>query len=513
MFMNAHMQGKNKMSRWGCRSLMGVCCIALLGCADVQTPEGRSVNIPPPGSPSPRERAINEGPDGITRVPLGKDALIPKAEADDPLPSDIVGPYELRGETVAAALQLILAGYDMPLAFETDQGLERRITVSNLRGTMEDVVNRVCGLGDLYCSYEKGTLVIKDTETFVVALPPLGEGVSFADIATGLEALTGVAPTIDNTTRTMIYTATHRNSKQAADYFKRLRGNTAMVVYETYIWEVQLDSINSAGIRWENLADLGTFNTGISLEGSLSNQVGTPISIGLPTKGPVNFAVSDIVQFISEQGAVKTISQPQLTVLSGSSASLRVAETINYIESLSRTTDDQGDQTVATTAGTVDTGFTLSIASSWDDSTVYGAIDIDLQEFLGFETFDAGSDDTLQLPRTSERTLSTQVRVRPGDSILIAGLVRERDEFSKTGPGMMTPIVPTGRTAATTNTELVFLLRPRVIVYETAEDAEKQRVHTLQGAAITTTATDLPMGSLASDLLNPALSSATGTGE
>jgi hypothetical protein len=37
---------------------------------------------------------------------------------------------------------------------------------------------------------------------------------------------------------------------------------------------------------------------------------------------------------------VKTISQPQITVLSGAKASLRAADTVNYVSSLSRSVDD-----------------------------------------------------------------------------------------------------------------------------------------------------------------------------
>ena len=104
-------------------------------------------------------------------------------------------------------------------------------------------------------------------------------------------------------------------------------------MYETYIWEVQLDTANSSGIRWTELNNIGKFNTGVTIDGGISAQVGTPITIGLPTQENVNLATGDIFRFLSEQGAVKTISQPQLTVLSGSEANLRVAETINYLQS------------------------------------------------------------------------------------------------------------------------------------------------------------------------------------
>ncbi len=74
------------------------------------------------------------------------------------------------------------------------------------------------------------------------------------------------------------------------------------------------------------------------------------------------------------------------------------------------------------------------------------------------------------MPETTERELSTQIRIRPGDSLLIAGLVRESDEYDTEGAGFDSPFIPTSRTALTANTELVFLLKPRVIVYTSDEN-------------------------------------------
>lgn len=494
--------------------MMVILSFLLYACADANVPGGRTASIPAPAIARPNPKAITDAPDSILFVPLGKDVLIPEAVNSDPMPEEYVGPFELRGESLAGALQLILAPFDIPIAFETDEGLNRRITVSNLKGSLQTVIERVCGLADLYCGYEDETLIVKETETFAVSLPPLGEEGAYDEISTGLSALTGVTPTVDNATRTMIFAASQRSSKAALAYFERLRANTALVVFETYIWEVQLTGINSSGIQWSELGSIGAYEVGIGLAGSLSNDVGSPVSIGLPTRGSVSLTTGDIFQFISEQGAVKTISQPQLTVLSGSEATLSILTTENYVESLSRTTDEDGDETVSTTTGSVDSGFTLTIQSSWDESTVYGNISIELEDFLGFEPFNAGSGDTLQLPRTTERSLDTQVRVRPGDSILIAGLVREQDQFDTSGPGFNTPLFPVDRTASTSNTELVFLLRPRVIVYQPAEkiaQAEKEKAQEAVSSILSDEngqpmESDLPIGTLPSEVLNPSVS-------
>ena len=484
-------------------------CLTLLSCTQVDVPGARSLEIPSPVSANSREPAINERPDSVLYLPLGSDVLVPESTSGDPFPNEMVGPFELRSETLAGALQLILAEYEIPLAFETEEGLTRTITVANLRGPLDRVVARVCGLADLYCSYEDGLLVIKETQTFTVTIPPVGTDDGLIDsLSSGIAAITGDSPIVESGTRTIIYKATHRTSQLAERYFQRLRANTALIVFEIYIWEVSLDSDNATGINWEGIENLGKYNLGISIPGGTPAAF-NPISIGLPTTGDAALGADDVLQFISGHGAVKTISQPQITVLAGAEATLRAADTTNYVSSLSRSIDN-GEVTVSTETDSVDTGFTLTIASDWNNATIYGSIDIELQEFQGFQTFDADGT-ALQLPETTERELSTQIRIRPGDSLLIAGLVRESDDYDTSGPGFNSPFIPTSRSSTVSNTELVFLLKPRVIVYTADEgrsdpDRSQSSIFTQTAPGKVYEQDTFPTGALSTDQLNPALS-------
>lgn len=436
----------------------------LLGsCADVDVPSARNLSIPSPAMAAKRQPGVNEKPDSVVYLPLGSDVLVPEMSEGLTLPSTPVGPFELRSETLAGALQLILADYEIPIAFESEEGLTRTVTVSNLRGPLNQVVERVCSLANLYCAFEDGTLVIKQSQTFTVVVPPITDGETdvLATIAKGVEAITGTAPITESTTRSIIYQATSRTAKDVERYFQRLRASTALIVFEVYIWEVELNSTNATGIDWSKIDTFGKFNMGIDIPGGTS--LANAVSIGLPTTGDVEFGGADVFEFISTFGAVKTISQPQITVLSGSQATLRAASTTPYISSLTRSVDE-GQVVVSTETDTVDTGFTMTIDSAWDNATIYGTIKIELQEFLDFTDFPV-QDDELSLPNTTEREMSTQVRIRPGDSLLIGGLVRETDAFSKDGLGFKDPIIPTSRESESTNSELVILLKPRVIVY------------------------------------------------
>ncbi|PZQ47447.1 MAG: type II and III secretion system family protein [Micavibrio aeruginosavorus] len=483
------------------RALALSAVLALNACAWADTPGARNVKIPSPTSARERETAINERPDSVMYLPLGEDVLVPEVMSDDAFPSEMVGPFELRGETLAGALQLILADYDISLAFETQEGLSRRITVANLRGDLGKVVHQVCSLANLYCSYEDGTITVKDRQTFTVTLPPLGsaddQSEYLDDVAEGLSAIIGEDeddPIVDPTTRTIVYAATQRTADVATRYFQRLRANTAMIVFETYIWEVALNSGNTMGVDWFKLAQFGKFNSGISIDGETDPDFLRPVSIGIPTASEdFNGTSGDLIRFLSQFGAVKTISQPQITVLSGSEAELRVADTQNYVSQIA-TTIDEGQATTSVSTDSVDTGFTLTIGSSWDKATVYANVAIELTNVNQIQNFafatqgEDGGSTQIQLPQTSERQLSTQIRVRPGDSVLIAGLVRENDNYDDRGIGFMKPIIPDSRTSEAENLELVILLRPRVVVYTANNDSRyidyAAKKHKLPGTGV-----------------------------
>lgn len=477
------------------------------GCAAMNVPDGRSVNIPPTKPPLDRYEGLNEKRDPVTRVRLGRDVLTPKPLREDTMPDDIVGPYELRGETLASALQLILDDYDVSIAFETDEGLRKKVTVSNLHGKLRDVVNKVCSLADLYCHFEEGTLTIKNTETFVVDLPPIGgamaagavaatsaastgtttaaapaaaagaaggSSAAYTSIATGLAAVIGTTPVIDTSTRVMIYTATQRSNKYARQYFERLRKNTALIVFETHIWEVTLDNSNSTGIDWNAIfSQIGgsKFNLQVTLPGGVPD-ASNPMSIA--ANAGQNVDTQTILDFISTSGSVKTISQPQITLLSGSTATFGVQQSENYVRSLTRTpstTVPPGPDTISTETATVTTGLNMSITSAWDQSTVYGNLGISINDLLRLSEFPT-TGGNLQLPQTTARNLQTEIRVRPGDAILIGGLVSEKDNADESGPGFMKPLIPSRRAITKKRSELVFLLRPRVVVFDMGDDSD-----------------------------------------
>ena len=400
---------------------------------------------------------------------------MPERKTSQGLPEKEVGPYELRGETLAGALKLITSDQNIPIAFQTDKGLSTTVTVSELEGPMDTVINKICGLANLYCSFENGMLTVKETEVFTVTMPPIGSaedgggggtgddlsgdtGELLEQVSTAIEEITGNEPVVDESTRTMIYRATQRTSDIARRYFQRLRSQTAMVVYKVYIWEVSLNSSNQTGIDWNEITNIKEYDLNIDVPGGTS--ASQPISFSLETANE-----GAVFDFISDYGTVKTISQPRVAMLSGSQATLGINNVENFVSEISRTTDDDGDETFSSTTDSVESGFTLTISSNWDNSSIYSRLDLDFTNVQEIVEFDVGPDSTVQLPTVEERNIQTQIRMRPGDSMLIAGLVDEQDNLDKSGPGATSLFFPTSRSVSTANQELVILLEPRVVVF------------------------------------------------
>lgn len=450
--------------------LTGMICGLLLSACGI-VPGARDITIPDLEEPRGRFNSINRTHEAVLYAPLGEDVLRPKTIKGEVLPQEIVGPYEMRNETIASALQFVLSEFDIPLALETELAMERTITIAGLKGPLDKIVRKMCSLADLYCSYEDGILVVKESETFTVSLPPLGED-SYDDFVSGLEAVTGTSAVVDNTTRSLIYSSGQRTHEKALRYFDRLRANTALIVFETHVWEVLLTNQNQTGIDWDSFSFVsGNWAADLIRSGS-PNIEG---SLGIGTK----FTSSDLTfdgvfEFLATQGAVKTVSQPQITVLSGSTAAMRVGNSRDYISEVSRSEGFDSADDLSVTTSTIETGLSLEIESAWDDSTVYGKLKIELQELVDLVEKEV-SGTNIQLPETSERSLETRIRVRPGDALLIGGIVTERDDVASSGLGFMKPFLPTSRNAQARNTELVIMMRPRVIIFtnDIPEETEK----------------------------------------
>jgi hypothetical protein len=281
------------------------------------------------------------------------------------------------------------------------------------------MVEQLCVMSDLYCVYKNGVLSIQPRHDYAVTIPPSGATVDIIDdVAKAIEDVTKADVVVERATRTLVYNASRKQAATLARYFEKLRANMALINYEVGIWSVQLDPAHQQGVYWDALVNDSAGRAG-AVAGLYAGEYGAPISIGLPGDVGDAYGMYDISKFLSQFGYVKALSKPSISVMSGANGLWHVKQS-----------DAEGQ-------GAIDQ-LSIGLSSLWDGASVF-------------------SDLNLELAGDVERQIKTQIRIRPGDSLILAGMMRQHNDSNVRGGVPITE-------------ELVVMLRPKVVVYRARKD-------------------------------------------
>lgn len=122
-----------------------------------------------------------------------------------------------------------------------------------------------------------------------------------------------------------------------------------------------------------------------------------------------------------ESGEAQVRANPKLIALSGSEASFNVVTQTRYREP--RYDEDKGKMVPDGVVRVVDTGIKLSL-KPWVSAADLITVEIqpDISDYLG---------DAYGMPRTSDRSAKTTLRVRDGETIIIGGLIQQVTQVDK----------------------------------------------------------------------------------
>jgi type II secretory pathway component GspD/PulD (secretin) len=250
-----------------------------------------------------------------------------------------------------------------------------------------------------------------------------------------------------------------------------------LVVLQLYLWEVTLNKDNATGINWKNFSfpQFGGTKEAAIISGltGFSSVASPGVSLGATLSGKIN--AEAVLQFLSKQGQVQTVSNPQLTFVSGSSAEFRVGGKQRYISevgtltnSVSGSTSSSSNNTVSTDS--LDTGLTVDVGGVFESGIISAVMNLELQDVISMNQTTTESGVTIDLPETSERKVSTSLRVRPGDNLVLAGLVTSRDTNDRDGIPFFGASIPMYGRDQLKNSELVVLVKPSVVLFAESSD-------------------------------------------
>ena len=309
---------------------------------------------------------------------------------------------------------------------------------------------------------------------------------------------------LNRTTGVIVVTDYPINLNKIASYLETVEGSSQrQVTIQAKIMEVILSDEYKEGINWQVIEGLPRSvnlawgltdrarttgfpgGTGGFVTGTGTTTTGTASTTATPGifkiapyggiltigAGGTEVALSDIMQAISTQGDVKVLSSPTISTLNNQKAIIRVGnQDVFFITGAIAT---QTTVTQIIQPMTIDVGIILDVTPQIsEDGTIIMNIHPSITEKTGEK---ATPDGKTTFPLLSVRETDTTVKVKDGQTIIIAGLMQEKTEENYTGVPVLQSVPLLGglfryKTKTKRNSELVIMITPTLQVGKKVED-------------------------------------------
>jgi len=198
-------------------------------------------------------------------------------------------------------------------------------------------------------------------------------------------------------------------------------------------------------------------------------QSGSVLTQRFVTMTPINFNV--LIDAMKEQGNVDVLSNPKISVMNGQPAMISVGENVTYIKSIASTTDEKtGTISYTVTPDSVMSGLGMGvIATIMDDNQIILSLTPVTSALTQPIEYRAVGTNQVGLPRVNLREMSTMVRVKSGEMLVVGGLTDSTSAYNNTSVAGLGAIPgPLGKLFRRDGTnsrrkELIILLKPQII--------------------------------------------------
>ena len=306
----------------------------------------------------------------------------------------------------------------------------------------------------------------------------------YADLATGVRTLLSADGKMNLDRTAALLQVTDRPSRldRVEQYLQAvmLRVNRQVQI-EAKVLEVDLNDDSSFGINWKQI--LG------SLNGATISQTLAPATVGGFT-GTVNIKdFTMLLNAFATQGKVNVLASPRVTAMNNEPAIMRIGTQDVFFTTTTQVNPETGLVLQSTvTPQSLTEGITLSVTPQ---ISADGIIQMNLNPSITEKTGVATSRLGDQVPIVSVRETDTLVRVRQGETIVIAGLMQDRNTTDTAKVPVLGDVPGLGNLFRRTEkhrgkTDLVILLSPTIMgPGEVAENTarEIQRIDSARDVA------------------------------
>jgi type II secretory pathway component GspD/PulD (secretin) len=330
---------------------------------------------------------------------------------------------------------------------------------------LKTVLDELSELTEAFYRVEGDRIIFSQDRLFVARVPRMAESQDV--LVSGLGTLGAEEIFADELSGTVTFRATRPVYKGAKRLMHSLEQGRDMVVYDFWIIDRNISDNAAAGVdvSIEGLSSIASNITegnmasgGISIVESI---VGGGADGGFISGNLGGIGIEATTQFLRALGETETVARPTISMLSGGSSNFFSGEKAEYIRSINTSSTSDGESTSSgTDVRSLDTGVTIDVKGSHSNGVISTAFTLDISELLAFEEYDTGSV-SLKLPKTASRKLESHLEARPGDVMVLGGIIREREAKNATEiPGVP---IPPQRGRASSKTETIILVRPRLV--------------------------------------------------
>lgn len=437
-------------------------------------------------------------------VPLRKDI--------SPIQTKVIS-ISARNTPLRDVLYTITEAANLNLVMERGVNPELLITITLSNIIIENALNIIFDSVDYFYSVKDNMLIVKavDTKMFELGRPgvtqtysaDVGGDILGATAAAGpmrgavtqgirsdpaafdfwgalekaitniLGGAAGQSFSINRLTGTIGVTASKDNLRKVEQYIETIKKViNRQVLVEAKIIEVQLSEGVKYGIDWQFLDEF----KGIGIIDLGAKRLSTVVGATLPTFsiGVTGASFTSLLNALQQQGEIRTLSNPRVNIMNGQTALLSVGRNVTFVSRV-ETTTTAGTPPITTytiQTSTVLSGVIIGIVPYIDEhgeiSMTVTPIVSDLVQLEERTVGQAGSQIQISLPTIDLRELSTTVKVRDGQMIIIGGLISKKESLQESKPPFLgnVPIlgkILTRRDKAESKTELVVVLQPAIV--------------------------------------------------
>ncbi|WNW13325.1 type II secretion system secretin GspD [Pseudomonas sp. DTU_2021_1001937_2_SI_NGA_ILE_001] len=247
---------------------------------------------------------------------------------------------------------------------------------------------------------------------------------------------------------------------------KRLDNAPMQVQIETRILEVNLSGELDLGVQWYlgRLAGNSGSNTVANAAGSQGALGGGGAGLGATDSLFYSFVSNNLqvaLHALETNGRTQVLSAPSLVVMNNQQAQIQVGDNIPISQT---TVNTNVSNTTLSSVEYVQTGVILDVVPRINPG---GLVYLDIQQQVSDADNSAASDNNGN-PRISTRSVSTQVAVQSGQTVLLGGLIKQDNSDTASSvpylgriPGLRWLFGSTSKSKK--RTELLVLITPRVV--------------------------------------------------